>query len=277
VEDFCGVDPVCTHELEFDGAHVVKRYRSWDRGEPRREWRALGLLARYAPGLAPEPVRADLEGEPPSVVMSRLPGEPLGAGPVTPDQLDAIAEAVERLHTAVPARVLDSVGPVSLPPPAALARVRAMAALRGVPRDPHMSRALESARAWLDSGWVEQDARGSERAVVFGQSDGNLANFLADGGRVALVDYEDSGRSDRAFEPAAFVEHLSVRACGGIRAEPFLSRFGLTAAERERVRGLRRLFGCFRLVMLLPGGPSRRRNPPGTAERQATRLLDLLG
>jgi hypothetical protein len=58
VGDWPAVDPASTHELEFDGALVVKRYRSWDRGEPRREWLALGLLARHAPGLAPEPVRA---------------------------------------------------------------------------------------------------------------------------------------------------------------------------------------------------------------------------
>jgi hypothetical protein len=30
------------------------------------------------------------------------------------------------------------------------------------------------------------------------------------------------------------------------------------------------------LRLLLPGGPGARRNPPGTAERQAVRLLALL-
>jgi hypothetical protein len=42
---------------------AVKRFRSHAGGderrlygnEPRREWRALQLLARYAPGLAPRP------------------------------------------------------------------------------------------------------------------------------------------------------------------------------------------------------------------------------
>jgi hypothetical protein len=39
---------------------VVKSFLQAHRGEPEREWRALTLLAEHAPGLAPEPIRADL-------------------------------------------------------------------------------------------------------------------------------------------------------------------------------------------------------------------------
>jgi hypothetical protein len=42
------------------------------------------------------------------------------------------------------------------------------------------------------------------------------------------------------------------------------------------VREYRRLSALFWLMMLLPGSPAHRRNPPGTLERQATRLLFLL-
>ena len=34
-----------THTLVFTGDEVAKRYRSWDRGEPEREWNALVLFA----------------------------------------------------------------------------------------------------------------------------------------------------------------------------------------------------------------------------------------
>ena len=46
-----------THEVCIyqDRCLVVKRFRSWDRGEPAREWAALTLLAESAPGLAPAP------------------------------------------------------------------------------------------------------------------------------------------------------------------------------------------------------------------------------
>jgi hypothetical protein len=55
-----------------------------------------------------------------------------------------------------------------------------------------------------------------------------------------------------------------------------LGSFGLTAAEQVRVREYRRLCALFWLMMLLPGRPGHDRNPPGTPERQAARLLLLL-
>jgi hypothetical protein len=41
-----------THELTFADRTVTKTYRSWDRGEPEREWTALMVLAEHAPDLA---------------------------------------------------------------------------------------------------------------------------------------------------------------------------------------------------------------------------------
>ena len=79
-----------THEIRVDAGRdvVVKRFRSWDRGEPTREWTALTLLARHAPGLAPAPLRARLTADAPVIEMSRLPGVPLGG---TPDLYVTIA------------------------------------------------------------------------------------------------------------------------------------------------------------------------------------------
>jgi hypothetical protein len=61
-----------------------------------------------------------------------------------------------------------------------------------------------------------------------------------------------------------------------IDAEAFLDRFDLDPGERQRVTQLRRLFAAFWVMRLLPGGSAYRRNPPGTFEHQASRLLDLL-
>jgi len=38
-----------------------------------------------------------------------------------------------------------------------------------------------------------------------------LANYLWDGHRIRIVDFEDAGRSDVAYELASLVEHLSAR------------------------------------------------------------------
>jgi hypothetical protein len=50
----------------------------------------------------------------------------------------------------------------------------------------------------------------------------------------------------------------------------------LTRAEQTRVLDFRRLTALFWLIMLRPGNSSSTRNPPGTLERHADRLLRLL-
>lgn len=268
--------PGTTHCLEIRADVVVKRFRSCARGEPRREWQALRMLARYAPGLAPAPVRAALDAEPAVVVMSRLPGDAMGTQPLTAGQVAAVAASIGRLHRAVPPGVLDAAEPMPFGPAAAVARVRAMAAAVGVPGDPAARRVLRQAGAWLDRGPVERAAaRGG--TPVFGHGDANLANYLHDGGAVRLVDFEDSGRSDRAWELAIFTEHLSVHGRSQVPAELALGHFGISAAERARILQYRRLLATFWLLMLLPGGPSHQRNPPAALQHQASRLLDLLG
>jgi hypothetical protein len=55
-----------------------------------------------------------------------------------------------------------------------------------------------------------------------------------------------------------------------------LSHLDLRGDERERIRVYRPMFAAFWLLRLLPDGPSRRRNPPGTLENQAEHLLTLV-
>jgi hypothetical protein len=74
-----GPRPFSTHGITVEEGIAIKRFRSHVDGderrlygdEPRREWRALKLLARYAPGLAPRPIRAGLDADPPLIAMSR--------------------------------------------------------------------------------------------------------------------------------------------------------------------------------------------------------------
>ena len=83
-----------THELEFTADRVVKRFRSWDRGEPEREWAGLAVLYRHAPGLAPQPLERRVDDGGPAVVMTRVRGEPLGAAPeLTPHHATEFLDA----------------------------------------------------------------------------------------------------------------------------------------------------------------------------------------
>lgn len=269
-----------THLVDIGEDEVVKRFRSWDRGEHLREWQALTLLASYAPDLAPAPLSADLTSVPPQVRMSRVPGLPLGGLPldrlppdgqaVTPGHLDAVAAAISRLHAAVPRDVVAGLRPQPWLEVGVVSRMWSIVA------ESPAADGDAPARAAFDAGmrWLGRaaDPQPEPPSVVFGQGEGNLANYLWDGERVRLVDFEDSGRSDRAYELAAFAEHLSVWHDARIETGALLGRFELTRAERERVLFLRRAFTFYWLLKLL----NQRENRPDTLHRQAGRLLAVL-
>ncbi|MGW0731885.1 phosphotransferase family protein [Streptomyces sp. NPDC002851] len=265
-----------THGLEIRPDTVIKRFTSWDRGEPVREWQALTLLAEHAPGLAPQPLEADLDGEPPVVVMSRLPGKVLRGTTVTGNAATALAEAVTTLHEAVPAKVLHKI------PEGAWNVVKAVDKARDWCAQSHrfgpvpqVEQAFTAGQRWLGMAPLD-DVVKAEVVPVFGLTDGNLANYLFDGDVVRMVDFEDSGRSDRAFELAELAEHPSGWVDSTLDVAALLAHVDLSAAETVRLRELRRLFALLWLVMLLPDRPGHARNPQGTLERQAVRLLALL-
>lgn len=265
-----------THDLTLGEHEVVKTFRSWDRDEPGREWSGLGLLHRYAEGLAPEPLaRREIDGRP-VVVMSRLSGSPLGAEPLSSGQVAAVAGAVTRLHTAVPSAEL------SWLPTRLWGAAEAVEGLREVYAagvrplgECEVEVAVREAERWLASDEAGRLAVQADQ--VFAQADGNLANFLWDGQGCRLVDFEDSGVSDRAYEVADLVEHVSVWLSGVMDAEELISQLDLESDQRIRLHRMRRLFATFWLYMLLPGSPAHHRNPPGSVERQAERVLGLMG
>ena len=269
-EGGAGRAPFTTHVIDIGDDEVVKRFRSWDRGEHLREWQALTLLAKHAPDLAPAPLSADLTSVPPYVRMSRIPGQPLDGQAVTPAHLDAVAAAIGQLHAAVPRDVVAGLRPQPWQEVGATSRIRSFAAgVRGPVGDGLLGAAFDAGMRWLGRA---ADPRPEPHSVVFGQGDGNLANYLWDGERVRLVDFEDSGRSDRAYELAAFAEHVSVWHDAGIETRPLLGRFELTRTESVRVFFFRRAFAFYWLVKLL----EQRENRRDTLHRQAGRLLAVL-
>lgn len=267
-----------THQVSIDQNRqvVVKRYVDSHRGEPAREWRALRLLAEHAPRLAPEPISADLDGDPPSVVMSLLPGEALGSRPLTGPQERALAVAVGQLWQAVPVELVTRVRGESDTRAELVQAVRRwLADGPELGPDPAGRNALARGAAWLAStaGLTAAVGGGSAgRAVprVLGQGDANLANFLWDGELVRIVDFEDSGVSDRAFEVAVLVEHVSAWRDGGLDADRFITGFDLSATERAQLADWRRLLALYWLLRL------HQRADVSGVPRQAARLLSLL-
>jgi Ser/Thr protein kinase RdoA (MazF antagonist) len=256
-----------THVLEMAGGQVIKRFRSWDRGEHQREWRALNVLAEFAPGFAPVPLSADLDAVPPAITMTRLPGEPLAGQPITARHLDAVISTLDRLHRCVPSDALAHVPPQPWLAEGATSRLRSRTAgMRHHPDgEPIVQAAISAAARWLDH--VAEPTE--PLTAVFGQGDSYLGNFLWDGWRLRVVDFEDSGRSDRAFEMASLTEHIGTWHEAGIDADDVLGRFDLTGAESARVLFFRRAFAIFWPYLV-------HERPGPIAGQQAERLLSLL-
>ncbi|MFC4912537.1 phosphotransferase family protein [Actinomadura gamaensis] len=256
-----------THDVVMGQSDVLKRYRAWTLDEPAREWRALGLLSRHAPGLAPVPLAAGLGDEPPWLRMSRLDGVSI-TGPVQDAQLSAIAAAVLRLHTAVPARTLHEIPPRAGHPLELLRRVRAWCESFTPPSagaetdpeaEPDVAAAYNATAAWAHGRDLERTLAASGTPVL-GTGDGNVANYLWDGGEVRLVDFEYAGRSDRAYELAEVVEHISAWWHGGTGLDRVVDAADLSGAEARRLVECRRLlasFWFFRVVDHTKGAASR--------------------
>lgn len=262
---------VVTHRLRVDHEQqvVVKRYPENTRGEAAREWRALRLLAEHAPRLAPEPVSAELDASPPSIVMSLLPGEPLGARPLAQPQERALAVAIGRLWQSVPVGLVTPVDGERGAQAELERMVRGWAAAAADAADPLVRAALNQGTGWLAGA----DLPGPDPRVipqVLGHGDASLTNFLWDGELVRILDFEDSGVSDRAFELAVLVEHVSAWRDSELDAERFAGGFDLSLAERAKLAAWRRMAALYWLLRLHEGGEQDELRP------QAERLLSVL-
>ncbi|GAB3019971.1 hypothetical protein GCM10011376_36680 [Nocardioides flavus (ex Wang et al. 2016)] len=139
-------------------------------------------------------------------------------------------------------------------------------------RDPALvSEALEVARALVADPRLPEP-----HLTCLGIADLNPANVLWDGRCVRLVDFEDAGLSDPAYELADHLEHLGSRLPGVYDVRALPDAVGLDDEARERMEAYRPLWAAFWLAMLLPGNRAWRRNPPGTTEEHAVHFMGLV-
>lgn len=267
-----------THDLSFTDGEVRKRYVTWDRGEADREWACLTLLAEHAAGVAPRPIRRETDGEAPVIVMERLPGTPLDGAPLTPVQTASLGAALRRMYDVPVAAIHDAGVTERLYGPTTLAGEVAGWLSEDHDLDQCLEPVLVREAVTAALGWLAEPDHLPEPVFdCIGISDLNPANVLWDGTSVRLVDFEDGGLTDPAFELADHVEHLAGRLTNTYDAETLVSAVGLTDDQRLRMSAYRPLWATFWLAVLLPGNGGFRRNPPGTSEKQARHLLSRLG
>jgi len=266
-----------THDVTFSETEVRKRYLRWDRGEPDREWGCLTLLAAHAPGVAPRPLRREADEGAPVVVMERLVGSPLGGAPLTPAQIASLGRSLRQLYDVPLTAILGAGIPERLYGPSTLPREVGEWLSESYDltecQDASLVRsAVEAALAWLARG----DVLPKPQLVGLGIADLNPANIIWNGKTCRLVDFEDGGLTDPAYELADHIEHIAGRLPGVFDPEALVDAVGLSREQRERMHAYRPLFAAFWLAMLLPGNGGFHRNPPGTAEAQGAHLLALL-
>lgn len=269
--------PAQTHQLTFVGNEVRKRYVSWDRGEADREWACLSVLAEQAPGVAPRPLRRDTDDGAPVIVMERLPGQPLGGAPLSRIQTAALGRTLRRMYD-VPLEALIAHGiseRINGPTnhTATMAEWLSHSPDLTACRDPDLvALAIHEARRWL----ARPAPLPQPRLETLGIADLNPANVIWDGETCRLVDFEDGGLTDPAYELADHVEHLAGRLNRIYDRARLVAAVDLSSDEQLRMEAYRPLWAAFWLAMLLPGNRGFDRNPPGTTELQAAHLLALL-
>jgi hypothetical protein len=238
-----------------------KLFRSNDRDADEREWNALCLLRDAHVEFAPRP----LYHEPGVVIMSLVEGEGLGGTSLDPTQVWTLANRLDRLY--------------SIPVPASVREVSAPA--EGIDRIRRLHGGLASddpacavAGRWLAT--TEPDELVNLDMSVFGRGDPNLANGLWDPPALTHVDWEYSGRTNRALELGDLIEHVQSRATSDETWDALVETFDLTRTEEHSLALTRRLMSVFWLLMLQPGQPGAAINPVETRTAQSERVLALL-
>ncbi|MDQ1295770.1 MAG: hypothetical protein QG608_3657, partial [Actinomycetota bacterium] len=187
----------------------IKLYRKTDRQRVEREWHGLAHASPL--GCAPEPLWLDRNADQPTLGMTLLPGQPIL------DVLDP-KSAIRALGATTCA--LQSL-PIS-EPLASLERVDSIehyinrltdiwpSQLTQAADDPRTPRMRSLLRRWQDSGDAELLAQPA--VPVYSRGDSNLLNWLHDGRKAYVADFEFSGYSDTAVDAADHIEHISARA-----------------------------------------------------------------
>jgi aminoglycoside phosphotransferase (APT) family kinase protein len=196
-----------------DGPVCVKIYRVDERLRAEREWLSLTFLSGYQAGSTPLPLWADPHPGQPAIGMSFVAGRPFPETGERREPLRALA-GVQRQYAELPLHgelgTLERIDSASH----YVRRITGIWApvIRSYLTDALTRDLLQILSRWEDGGDSAVLAEPARR--IFSRGDSNLLNWLWDGSRVGVVDFEFAGYSDLAFDCADLAEHISSREAG---------------------------------------------------------------
>lgn len=236
------------YAVETSGGPVCcKVYRMDGRDRAGREWRALNLLAKLRPGLAPEPLYFDPLPEQPAVVMGLVPGSPLRGGPITPAQFEELSIALQAVADITPEAV-DYPDTVIGTPGMVIQRLEGWLKREDVRESGTLYQARLAIERWLRSD--DRTFLEDMPLTNFSRGDSNLANALWDGERVRFVDLEYAGWSDLAHDLADIMEGIWARELPDDEWLRFVASFNLSPSAMERFDAARRMWALHWIVIL---------------------------
>ncbi|MEV6905938.1 aminoglycoside phosphotransferase family protein [Amycolatopsis sp. NPDC051071] len=198
-----------------DGEICLKLYSSGNRERAIREYRALLHLADSGITAAPQPLWHDPNPELPAVATTMLPGQKMPELDEPVSALRAVVGVLAELRRL-------PVGPFTDTPRVGAAKDivhQLMGTWSGQlddhADDPHTYDMRLLLDAWSECGAAATLLDPAPR--TFSRGDPNLWNWLWDGTRARVADWEFAGYSEAAYDAADIIEHPSARAIDDAR------------------------------------------------------------
>jgi aminoglycoside phosphotransferase (APT) family kinase protein len=257
-------------QLNADGPpRCVKIYKVDDRRRLEREWNALTLLAGHGVTRVPRPLWCADHPHLPIMCMSLLPGAPVADLVDPAPALAALPDLVRQIHQ-VPLSVFRQMERIDSATHYVnrIMRVWPEQLLRHAQDD--LTREMRDLLRWW-RGTDDADLTCEWAPRVLSRGDSNLLNWLWDGHRIGVVDFEFSGYADRVFDAADLIEHISARPIDDAAWEPLLADLDLTSRERRRYLAARRTCAMRWLAVLW----KHRKDRPDDFARQRERVHAL--
>lgn len=252
------------------GADLAVKWTPRDtRDRAGREFAALTLLARSGAAVAPAPVLLDRDSyRLPVVVQSWLDGEVLDAPPHSDDAWAALVAALATAHRrtagAAPPDVERAVI-TALDAADAKALVASHAArLPADARPAALRRLLDRFDAWTPPAWPAR-----RRALC--HTDANWRNVLRRPGLWGLVDWENSGWGDPAFDVADLLTHPAYDAVPAERWPQVVAAYAAAADDPDAPQRIEAYAPALRVWWAVRWARTLYEVPRGLDERLAPR------
>ncbi len=212
---------------------VIKFYTKTDRRRADREWAALNLLKPHHLGTVPAPLWLDPAEAEPALGMTVLHGTPLIEAPDQLHALRGLARTTTQLQAVPLAGLMAELPRIDSGEHYLVRLTQQWPELLNKQADDPLAPAMQQLlAAWHRNGDADMVIEPDE--PVLSRGDANLLNWLQTDNGAACVDFEYAGFSNRAFDAADHIEHISARDIPDEVWVKVLPELGITDANRQR-------------------------------------------